>query len=224
MRVARAGARLAGVACAVLVAGCGAGAAPPGGASSSTDSSAAATGSTTASTAATSTQPTTGTSPSVSASNTSAPAATPTLARGFHLTSSAFPDGGAIPPRHTCRGINVSPPLSIAGVPAAARELVLVMRDPDARGGGFVHWALAGITSGTRALPSGGVVGLVSPGRNSFGTLGYRGPCPPPGALHHYVFTISALAGRSGLRAGFSADALAVPAVGLATLTGTFRG
>jgi phosphatidylethanolamine-binding protein (PEBP) family uncharacterized protein len=96
------------------------------------------------------------------------------------------------------------------------------MRDPDAPGGDFVHWALAGISPRNGGFSAGGVGGQVVPGRNSFGTLGYRGPCPPPGRAHHYVLTLSALSAPSGLRPGWHADQLRVRALALATLIGTY--
>jgi hypothetical protein len=161
--------------------------------------------------------PTSQTSTSAAASTTGN-----TLARGFHLSSPAFTAGGAIPARYTCDGADVSLPLAITGVPAGTRELVLIMRDPDAPTGNFVHWALAGIPPSTRALSSGGVPGLVAPGRNSFGTLGYRGPCPPAAQTHHYVLSLDALGGASGLKPGFSADQLHTAALGIATLIGTY--
>jgi Raf kinase inhibitor-like YbhB/YbcL family protein len=141
---------------------------------------------------------------------------------GFRLSSSAFTPGGPIPATFTCDGADVSPPLKWSGTPPGARELVLVMRDPDAPGGDFVHWAVAGISPGTTDFPSGGVPGLITPGKNSFGSLGYRGPCPPQGTTHHYVITLTALSAPSGLRPGFSADQLHAPTVATATLTGTY--
>jgi Raf kinase inhibitor-like YbhB/YbcL family protein len=107
-------------------------------------------------------------------------------------------------------------------VPKGAKELVLVMRDPDAPGGDFIHWAVAGIPPATTGFPAGGVPGLVAPGQNSFGSLGYRGPCPPKGNAHHYVITLSALAAPSGLKPGFTADQLHTQALGIATLIGTY--
>ena len=131
---------------------------------------------------------------------------------------------GAIPARYTCDGAGISLPLRFSGVPRATRELVLIMRDPDAPSGNFVHWALAGIPPRTTALQAGGVPGQIIPGRNSFGGLGYRGPCPPHGShAHHYVITLNALAGRSDLKPGFSADQLQTAAIGVATLVGTYR-
>jgi Raf kinase inhibitor-like YbhB/YbcL family protein len=113
--------------------------------------------------------------------------------------------------------------LQWSGVPAGTKELVLVIRDPDASTSDFVHWAVAGIAPSATGFPAGGVGGQIIPGRNSIGSLGYRGPCPPTGDKpHHYVFTLSALATPSGLHAGFSADQLQSQALGIATLTGTY--
>ncbi len=124
---------------------------------------------------------------------------------------------------YTCDGRQTSLPLRWTGVPHGATELVLVMRDPDAPGGPFVHWALAGITPATTGFPAGGVSGQVIPGRNSTGSLGYTGPCPPAGSpAHHYVLTLSALAAPSGLKPGFSPDQLQAQALGIATLIGTY--
>jgi Raf kinase inhibitor-like YbhB/YbcL family protein len=136
----------------------------------------------------------------------------------MRLTSPAFADGGAIPRAYTCDGADSPLPLRFSGIPPSAKELVLVMRDPDAPTGNFVHWALAGISASASTVTAGAVEG-----RNSFGSLGYRGPCPPRGERpHHYVLTLSALGGRSALTAGFSPDQLRTAAVGLATLTGTY--
>jgi Raf kinase inhibitor-like YbhB/YbcL family protein len=126
----------------------------------------------------------------------------------IHVSSPAYLPGGRIPARFTCQGEDVSPPLTWSGVPAPARELDLVMRDPDAPGGNFVHWQLSGIPPSTRALGAGQTPGGARPGRNSFGSLGYRGPCPPAGAAHHYVITVSARSGAALVASG--------------TLTGTY--
>jgi Raf kinase inhibitor-like YbhB/YbcL family protein len=127
-----------------------------------------------------------------------------------------------IPSDYTCDGTDTSLPLTWGGVPPGTKELVLVMRDPDAPGGNFVHWAVAGIDPTTTGFGAGGVSGMVIPGRNSFGTLGYRGPCPLQGSTHHYVITLSALAAPSGLQPGFSPDQLQTSALGIATLIGTY--
>jgi len=142
--------------------------------------------------------------------------------RSLTLSSPAFAAGGPIPRRYTCDGGDVSLPLRWSGVPQGTQELVVVMRDSDAAGGAFLHWALAGIPPMTGALAAGSVPAGATAGRNSFGTVGYRGPCPPPGGAHHYLITLSALAARSGLMSGFSAGQLQSRPVASGTLTGIY--
>jgi Raf kinase inhibitor-like YbhB/YbcL family protein len=132
-----------------------------------------------------------------SATTSTAPAAT------IVVTSPAFAAGGRIPRAYTCDGADTPVPLHWSGVPAGARDLTVVMRDPDAPGGTFTHWSVSHIAAsvthigGGATLPADAVAG-----RNSFGSAGYRGPCPPPGDRpHHYVVTVKAL-GRSGVVVG----------------------
>jgi Raf kinase inhibitor-like YbhB/YbcL family protein len=139
----------------------------------------------------------------------------PTLAKGFTLTSPAFKQNGRIPTRYTCDGAGTPIPLRWSGVPRNAKELVLIMRDPDAPGAPFVHWAIAGISP--RATTPTGING-----QNSAGKSGYVPPCPPPGKPHHYVITLNALSGPSNLKPGFTPDELRTSAVGLATLIGRY--
>jgi Raf kinase inhibitor-like YbhB/YbcL family protein len=83
-----------------------------------------------------------------------------------------------------------------------------VIIDPDAPGGPFTHWVLAGIPPTDRGFSAHlGLAGAV-PGRNDFGKLLYRGPCPPPGRPHRYVFELLALRAPSGLTPGFRIAAL----------------
>jgi Raf kinase inhibitor-like YbhB/YbcL family protein len=115
------------------------------------------------------------------------------------ITSSAFAAGAAIPVRYTCKGDNVSPPLKWSAPPAGTAQLALVVFDPDAGGGGFVHWVVSGIPAsqtelGENAVPQGAVEG-----RNGAGS-GWTGPCPPSGAPHHYHFTIYALSRAPGVQ------------------------
>jgi Raf kinase inhibitor-like YbhB/YbcL family protein len=151
-----------------------------------------------------------------------APTSTTATNSAFHLTSTAFAPGGPIPRAYTCNGPDVSLPLRWSGVPRGTRELVLIMRDPDAPGGNFIHWAVAGIAPGASGVAAGRAAALGTAGRNGFGTVGYRGPCPPAGPAHHYVITLSALSGRSDLAAGFTAGQLRTAALGVATLVGTY--
>lgn len=122
------------------------------------------------------------------------------------VSSTAFPDGGTIPRRYTCDAKNVSPPLNFAGLPPGTRDLGLLVEDPDAPGGTFVHWVAWGFDPSKAALAEG-----ESPsgaGTNGFHRRGYGGPCPPRGATHRYVFTVFALSRRLDLKPGATADDL----------------
>lgn len=133
-------------------------------------------------------------------------AKTPEAPMTVTVSSTAFGDGGEIPRRYTCDGDDVSPPLSFAGVPSGTRELALLVEDPDAPGGTFVHWVAWGIDPTKPAIAEGG-----SPsgtGTNGFRHRGYGGPCPPRGAPHRYVFTVFALSRPLDLKPGASADDL----------------
>jgi Raf kinase inhibitor-like YbhB/YbcL family protein len=115
----------------------------------------------------------------------------------FLLKSTAFESGGRIPRQYSCDGKDISPPLVWTGVPDKTASLVLVVNDPDAPRGDWVHWVLYDMPGSRRDLPEhvpaveridgGGVQGL-----NDFGKLGWGGPCPPSG-MHEYVFTLYAL-------------------------------
>lgn len=114
------------------------------------------------------------------------------------LSSSAFEADGAIPQRYTCQGENRSPPLSWSGVPAGARSLALVLYDPDAPSGTWVHWVVYNLPADGDGLPagaSGGLPGGANEGLNSWNEAQYGGPCPPSGQ-HRYVFTLYALDAR----------------------------
>jgi Raf kinase inhibitor-like YbhB/YbcL family protein len=116
------------------------------------------------------------------------------------LTTSATKPGGLLPSRNSCDGLNVPPPLRWSGVPGRARELALLVEDPDAPGGTFVHWTVYGIPPGSKQ-PMVGPPSGAQQGANSFGRGGWSGPCPPKGDKpHRYVFTLYALARPSGLR------------------------
>jgi hypothetical protein len=120
------------------------------------------------------------------------------------ITLSSPAVGATVPRRFTCAGAGASPPLRWSGAPARARELVLVVQDPDAPGGTFVHWTAFGI----RAATSGQIPAGAHPrsGRNSTGHTGWTPPCPPKGDTpHRYEFSLYALPKPSGLAAGASA-------------------
>ena len=107
------------------------------------------------------------------------------------VTSSAFQQGGNIPPEFTCDSGDTSPPLQIADVPSGAKSLVLIVDDPDAPSGLFTHWIVWNIPPQTNSIAEGSAPKGVH-GTNDFGKSGYGGPCPPSGT-HRYYFKIFAL-------------------------------
>ena len=113
----------------------------------------------------------------------------------FTLASPAFRGGGTIPARFTCDGSGVSPPLRWTTPPRGSVRLRLLVVDPDAPGGRFVHWQAARIPARAGDVAAG--QHLPGEGLNGFGTRGWGGPCPPSGQTHRYVFTLAAL-GRNG--------------------------
>ena len=146
---------------------------------------------------------------------------------GFSLSSSEFAEGQPIPRRYACDGDDVSPPLAWSGAPAETAALALVMDDPDARG--FVHWVVFDMTaSASGSLPAGWSSSPDAPpqGTNSFGRVGYGGPCPPSGT-HHYTFRLLALGEALGLSGSPTAeqvlDASEGHILGEAVLSGTYR-
>jgi Raf kinase inhibitor-like YbhB/YbcL family protein len=118
-------------------------------------------------------------------------------AASFVFTATPFLAGGQpgarVEKEFTCQGQDVSPPMTWSAPPAGTHSLALIVDDPDAPGGLFTHWVLYGISPETHALKKGQLPAGATEGINDFGTLGYRGPCPPPGKPHRYVFTLYAL-------------------------------
>jgi len=126
----------------------------------------------------------------------------------FTLTSTAFRDGAAIPVKHTCDGLDVSPPLAWSGAPAGTRSFALIADDPDAPAGSWVHWVVYNLPAAVAELPENVAkvealdLGGARQGRNDFRRPGYGGPCPPPGPAHRYFFTLYALDTPLTLKAG----------------------
>jgi Raf kinase inhibitor-like YbhB/YbcL family protein len=118
------------------------------------------------------------------------------------ITSSEFNDGGTIPVRFTCDGEDLSPPLAWTGLPTGTQSLALVVDDPDAPVGTWVHWVIFNLPADTNSLPE-GVSGLGTGGLNSWRRLGYGGPCPPSGT-HRYYFKLYALDSMLSLPQGAS--------------------
>jgi Raf kinase inhibitor-like YbhB/YbcL family protein len=112
--------------------------------------------------------------------------------------TTAFHVGGAIPTQFTCSGENKSPFLSWTQPPSGTKSFVLIVDDPDAPGGTWVHWVVYNLPAAARQLPEHVPAGqMVSgggeQGTNDFPDNGYGGPCPPPGKRHRYFFRLYAL-------------------------------
>ena len=120
----------------------------------------------------------------------------------FTLSCEAFAHGDEIPRRHTCEGEDISPALSWGDPPAETRALALIVDDPDAPRGTFTHWVAWNIDPMAGGLAEG--ESAPAEGRNDFGTVGWSGPCPPPGhGAHRYFFRLHAL--DAEVQIGFSA-------------------
>lgn len=109
----------------------------------------------------------------------------------MRLASPAFGQNQPIPAKYTCQGEEVSPPLVAEDVPVNAKSLALVMDDPDAPLGTFVHWTVWNVAP-RGAFKEGAVPGGAVEGMNGADNQGYIGPCPPAGT-HRYVFKLYAL-------------------------------
>jgi len=155
-----------------------------------------------------------------------------THAAAFELTSPAFAANGPIPRTYSCNGPDRSPPLAWTNAPVGVKSYALVVEDPDAPNGTWVHWVLYRIPASTKHLPEGvprrdTVAGTGTQGVNDFKKVGWGGPCPPPGPAHRYVFTLYALDTEPALPPGKTrADletAIAGHVLGQAELAGRFQ-
>ena len=148
------------------------------------------------------------------------------------VTSKVFREGERIPDKYTCQGQDISPPLAWSEPPRGTECFTLIMDDPDAPGGVFTHWVIFNIPSNSRGLPeaiptqnqlSSGTL----QGKNDFGTIGYRGPCPPAGSAHRYRFSLYALDKPLDLKPGAFKeqvlDAMNRHILAQGQLTGTYR-
>ena len=125
----------------------------------------------------------------------------------FRISSSEFNASQTIPKKFTCEGSDVSPPLSWSGAPEGTKNFALIVDDPDAPAGTWVHWVLYNLPADAKELPEGMAKQEQLPsgalqGRNDFHKIGYGGPCPPPGTPHRYFFKLYALDTKLDLKAG----------------------
>jgi Raf kinase inhibitor-like YbhB/YbcL family protein len=133
------------------------------------------------------------------------------------VRSTVFASGAPIPRRHSDDGEDLSPPLSWTGIPATARELALIVDDPDApTPEPWVHWVIynvavtfEGIGEGVPPVAQPSFPAASVQGKNSWNTVGYRGPAPPKGhGVHRYFFKLYALDKALGLPAGLDKPSL----------------
>jgi Raf kinase inhibitor-like YbhB/YbcL family protein len=125
----------------------------------------------------------------------------------LQLKTSAFKPGGDIPTKFTCDGSDTSPALTWENPPPDTQSFALVVEDPDAPGGTWVHWVVYDLPPTEHELPEGLPAEGQLPsgarqGRNDFKKVGYGGPCPPRGPAHRYYFKLYALDTMLGLRPG----------------------
>ena len=135
----------------------------------------------------------------------------------MELKSSAFDAKSRIPTRYTCDGEDVSPPLAWSGAPPGTQSFVMIMDDPDAPPGNWVHWVLYDLPPDSEELAEGlpkeeklgnGAVHGACWGVSSFSRVGYHGPCPPPGSPHRYFFRLYALDTKLALTPKATKDAV----------------
>jgi Raf kinase inhibitor-like YbhB/YbcL family protein len=148
------------------------------------------------------------------------------------VSSPAFQEAESIPDKYTCQGDGVSPPLAWGEPPLGTQSMALIMDDLDAPLGVFTHWVIFNIPPDSRelveALPTQPQLpdGTLQ-GKNSFGEIGYGGPCPPGGSSHRYEFTLYALDSPLGLEAGASKKevikAMQEHVLAYGRLTGTYQ-
>jgi Raf kinase inhibitor-like YbhB/YbcL family protein len=142
------------------------------------------------------------------------------------VTSPAFGDGQAIPAEYTCDGAEMSPPLAWSGVPPGATALALVVDDPDAPGGTYIHWVVVDIDPAVDSLAEGQEPAGAVEVENSSGDASYAGMCPPSGT-HHYRFTLYALEKALDVQPDDSLTsvfaAIEDASLGQGTLTGTYQ-
>ena len=119
-------------------------------------------------------------------------------AAAFRIESPVFQDKENLPAQYTCDGANISPPLAWTEAPQGTQSFALILEDPDAPAGTWVHWVLYDLPAGTTQLPEGiqsteTLADGSKHGVTDFRKADYGGPCPPPGNAHRYVFKLYAL-------------------------------
>jgi Raf kinase inhibitor-like YbhB/YbcL family protein len=112
--------------------------------------------------------------------------------KGLQIISPAFKHNEFIPKKYTCDGEDINPPFRIEDIPSKAKSLSLIVDDPDAPAGTWVHWVVWNINPDTREIKENSVPKGAQQGLNDFRKNDYGGPCPPSGT-HRYFFKLYAL-------------------------------
>jgi Raf kinase inhibitor-like YbhB/YbcL family protein len=120
---------------------------------------------------------------------------------GMKLTSPAFEHNKSIPSKYTCQGEDVNPALAIDDIPEGTKSLALIVDDPDAPMGTWVHWVVYDIAPTSRIIDENSIPG--KQGINDFRKKNYGGPCPPSGT-HRYFFKVYALDTQLNLEEGIN--------------------
>lgn len=161
-----------------------------------------------------------------STTTTTTVASTTTVAEPLSITSPEFAEGEPIPERFTCDSADINPALEVTGVPATS-DMVIVVEDPDAPLGTWIHWLEYDIVAAGPdyvVAEDSGPIGVQ--GTNSWNLLGYGGPCPPPGETHNYIFKVMLLSEPLGLPEGADYDtvmqAMAGKVIGQTELRGVY--
>jgi len=159
-----------------------------------------------------------------------APQNAQTAIASFMLSSPAFADNEAIPDKYSGKDTNYSPPLNWYDPPKRTKAYVLIVEDPDAPMGTFTHWVAYNIPGTTTRLDENVLKEEALPDgtrqlKNDAGRVGYTGPMPPPGKVHHYVFCLYALDQELNPVGDktFLLNAMQGHVIGLGKLTGTYR-
>jgi Raf kinase inhibitor-like YbhB/YbcL family protein len=147
----------------------------------------------------------------------------------IEITSESFVNGARIPDEFTCKGTNLSPPLSFGAFPENTKSAVVICDDPDAPSGLFTHWILYNIPKDVRMISKGVpkkpvLIDGSRHGTNSYGRMEYSGPCCPAGTTHHYHFEIYALDSLLTLRAPVTRKEIGKAMEGHVLGKGTLKG
>ncbi len=127
------------------------------------------------------------------------------------VVTTSFSKGSRVPSKYTCVGEDISPPVKIGNIPMNARSLAVIMVDPDAPRGPFIHWVLYNLRPEINEVPENipkvvKVDNLGYQAINDFRRVGYGGPCPPPGSTHRYVIIVVALSTAPSIKAPITGE------------------